>query len=456
MNKKIISLLIFLFLGSLIFIQSCNESPIVSSYNENVSFQNDPNFTERLISYKFGSFGQGLPVKCLGQTPSNNETRITLWGNNGEFEVGWIEFDQFIPNADSSFDAGRIHVIYHFNFEANMFPWYVTQIHFHIGDKLSDIPHDGNGIKLENCGYIYKSLDTIKTGIHSFWYNLPDDNDNDGYYIFAHAHGCHYGGIEGFNMYLPNTPVSFNLQRDYWNAYFKIRFTDEDIGFLSNYDPPGNDPPGTFYGFCIDKDHLAQIGNQFGILYSSYETLPISIIGNNGIEFPDNFDLANYIVNNYSHGSSVTLCSNSGSQVFPFGYIQPISGNPQEQVEVADIQNALWSIFDDLPPSQSWMNPRNPARVWGIIYDAICNGENFVPECDQKIVTLIVPVDYPNYPQWNGMQFMIFYPTINQLQIPCVTHCGSISGDGKYGATYPGSSSSYTYFRWDLQCSGMP
>ena len=446
MDKKIFGLLIFLFLGSLIFVQSCNDSPIMSSYTEDGS---NFDYTESTGKYKYEGFGQGLPVKCQGQTPINPETRITLWGNNGEFEVGWVEFDQYIPCGDSSFDASRIHVIFHFDYEANIFPWYITQIHFHVGDKITDIPHDGNGVVLQNCGYIYKSSDTIKTGTHSFWYNLPDDNDNDGYYIFAHAVGCKYGGIEGFNHYLPKNELTYKVTHNGPNSYMKSQFLNGTGGILT----------GTYEGSCVDPDlKIYPPVTLSGRIYSSCDTLPAFLKLH--IDNYDNFDLANWIINYYPVGSIVNQRSYSlpwTTACYPFN-----QGTFSEIIDTArvtweDIQAALWAILDNSPVYQSWhylsSNNLTHNNVWGIIYDVLygINPNGFVPNCYQKVMAIFIHTR-----ETIPTQIITIQPTISQLQIPCVTHCGSICGDGKYGATYPGTNNSYTYFRWDLQCSGMP
>lgn len=449
MNKKLFYLLISLFLLGFVVIQSCNESPIMSSLTEDGLNINNSGAVERLMSYKFGNFGQGLPIKCPGQTPTNNETRITLWGNNGEFEVGWIEFDQYIPNGDSSFDAGRLHVIFHFDYEAVKCPWYITQVHFHIGDKLNDIPHNQNGVILENCEYIYRNSDTIKTGTHSFWYNLPDDNDNDGYYIFAHALGCQYGGIQGFNMYLPKNRVTYQVTHNSPNSYMKSKFLNGTGGILI----------GPYEGSCVDPDlHIYPPVTLSGHIYSSYDTLPTFL--KNNIDNYNNFDLANWIINYYPVGSSVKQRSYSipwNSASYPFN--QGTFSGPLDTgiVTWEDIQAAIWAILDNSPVYQSWnvLNNNNLTHnnVWGIVYDVLYgqNPNGFVPGCNQKVMAIFVH-EGTAVP----IQIITIQPTISQLQIPCVTHCGSICGDGKYGATYPGGTSNYTYFRWDLSCHGLP
>lgn len=452
MNKKIISLLIFLFLGSLIFIQSCNESPIVSSYNENVSFQNDPNFTERLISYKFENYGLGLPVKCPGQSPTNPETRVTLWGHGGTFEVGWVEFDQYIPASGigtPDYDSAKLHVVYHFDYGAEVFPWRITKIHFHIGDMLSDIPHNSGGPIPEKCNYQFSGPDTIKTGTHSFWYNLPEDKNYDGYYVLAHAEGCHFGGIEGFNFYLPNHSIKYHVVRNGTQSYHKITFLNGTGGILG---------AGPYESFCVDPDlHIYPPVTLTGQIYSSYEPLPEYL--QNDLENWENLDLVNWIINYYPLGSSVQQRNYSipwTTAAYPFAQNNFSAPVGTGTVKWEDIQAAIWALLDTEPVYNSWNSIQNnltQSNAWGILYDVLYGGNHngFIPGCNQKVIAILNPNETTN-----SVQLITIQPVISQLQLPCVTHCGSISGDGKYGATYPGSSSSYTYFRWDLQCSGMP
>lgn len=463
MGKKVFYFIFAVILGGFIVMQSCNESPIVPTNNDKQKQEDPYGITTGLVGIPqtFAGVGTDYPKLC-----PNQQQHIELWTGRppNSTYVGYIEF---LPIQGVT---NKIKVRYVCEPPIGSWvPWSLNQIHFMMADTISQIKQNPAGCpQVGQFTYNSDNDPNFTPGVTSyeFEYTLPVENVNpDGYYAVA-AHGVVYlaGSADGYMKALPNGTVHYNLQRDYTNGYFKIDFGD-DAGFLSEYDPPGSDPPGTFYGYCIDKDKLATLGDQCGILFSSYgEALPPEILGVNGIEFPNNFDLINYLINHFNEGGTVPGYTNSGSKIYPFGFSNGVptpgtftpDGLPQHTITVADMQNAIWSLIDDMPPSSSWMNPRNPNAVWGLIYAVMHGnaGEGYIPPCNSKIMTILVPVDNcTGKPNWDLSQFITFQPMIFDVGIPCTTGGNETTwGDGNNVLADFGCSNWATFFRWGMTC----
>jgi hypothetical protein len=100
-------------------------------------------------------------------------------------------------------------------------------------------------------------------------------------------------------------------------------------------------------------------------IYSSYEELPISLI-----EFPENLDLVNWILNQGFVGQP-SLCDG----IYTYG----------------DVQRAIWVLVED-NPSASGLDSWSQCRVDEILAAAYANGEGFEPGCGDIIGVILAPV----------------------------------------------------------------
>jgi hypothetical protein len=89
------------------------------------------------------------------------------------------------------------------------------------------------------------------------------------------------------------------------------------------------------------------------------------------IEFPENLDLVNYIINRDLVGSASSCGVN---EYFTYG----------------DVQRAIWELLDD-GQSTGGLGAWSQCHVDEIVADADANGEGFVPGCDELIVVILVP-----------------------------------------------------------------
>jgi hypothetical protein len=379
----------------------------------------------------FAGINNGLPKKCPELTD-----KLELW-SGVDIYTGYIEFyPSTIP--------GNIKVRYNFECDPceTEYPWAVEYINFHIGDKLVDIPTYPDGYPKIGAFAINVHFSPAFTGAsYEFEYTLPPDTDQDGYYIAGYSRICVYGGTQGFNFYLPDSAVTYQVNYNSPSSYFKVNFLNGTGGMLGT---------GTYEGYCVDADlNIYPPATVTGHIYSSYETLNPALQA--AIEHSENLDLVNWVINNFSVGGTVPKYSYSvpwttAEWPFPLANFTPLGSNGTITWE--DIQAAIWALLEDDAVYYAWRYLPNLTKenAWGIVYAALTapGAEGFVPGCNQKITAILVPDE-------GNIQIITIQPTIIQLEIPCYTCCNDGWADGKYGANFPGTYWA-TYFRWKLTC----
>jgi len=167
------------------------------------------------------------------------------------------------------------------------------------------------------------------------------------------------------------------------------------------------------------------------LIYSSYETLPSEIIGPRKIEYPENLDLVNYLLNNFAVGNEDQLMNEDCSTY--------ASNNISKILTSGDIQRAIWSLMDDNTIDPITLEVWNQKRVNAILCDVILNGEGFEPSCDEFIVFIAIPIEI-------GGDFD--QPVICKVPMSCCEAgigSGTAWADGKYGIGFLGNSWA-TYF----------
>ena len=142
---------------------------------------------------------------------------------------------------------------------------------------------------------------------------------------------------------------------------------------------------GQFDDYCIDTDHTASPGVTYTVdVYSSYEVIPAGLV-----EYPENFDLLNYILNQGYVGTP----SADGS-LFTYG----------------DVQRAIWTLIDD-GLTTNGLGAWSQSRVDQILEDTLLNGDGYVPGCDDFIGVVLAPV--------NGEQVTIAQVTLALVAAAC-------------------------------------
>ena len=301
----------------------------------------------------------------------------------------------------------------------DMYPYVADEVHIHFAGSYADLPQTPSGNPIPGQFEYNIPLDPTKTLIE-----IPVEFDAIG---AIHLTVKKFGGIEGFAFYLPDEPVKVTFTYPGPNSYLQMEILSDNAGDLK----------GIYDNWCVNTEIAISPGNEYdALLYSSYEPIPAGVV-----DKPENLDLINYLINNYTEGTMVELKNSDCSPYL-------VEGNPvTEAITLGDIQKAIWEILDDetspyLPGSWTW----SQERINAIICDVEANGEGFAPGCDQKIVFLVVPVD----PEL-GIQLIVGQPSMSSVPVPCEDEGGTAWGDGYWGATFDGKQWG-TWFNYDPNC----
>ncbi|MHC4435762.1 MAG: hypothetical protein ACYS3S_00265 [Planctomycetota bacterium] len=381
----------------------------------------------------FDSYGMLSIVANPGQAPG---TPMELWmgvGNeNAGMLIGYVTFyyvgtQGYVKIDLSDFDGEP---------GPDMFPFVATKIHIHFAPSVNEIPHTSKGNPI--LGLFEYNIPV--TDPYQTIYDIPVEFDVVG---AIHLSVYRYGGIEGFNFWLPNDQVTLRIV-DYPSAgdpsYFKLKITNG--GFISEYDMGYGS--GIYEGWCVDVDHTIGLNvNYPAYLYSSYETLPSWVVGPGKLEYPENLDLVNYLVNTFEVGQLVQPMNADCTPRINPGTGQPY---PPEPLTYGDIQRAIWSYVDN-NQSTSGLGPWSQYRVNAILCEVDANGEGFIPTCEDKVVFIVIPTGTPGSFSY---QLVIGQPVIGTIAVECTSAGGTAWGDGKYGANFPGARQWGTYFYVDL------
>ncbi len=185
---------------------------------------------------------------------------------------------------------------------------------------------------------------------------------------------CNYtvtpkGALGELTAALPDT-VTMNIQEGS-NSLFDITISND--GSLN----------GTHEGWCADPNHGIQFGKDYvANVFSSYESLPAGLV-----DHPENFDLVNWIINQYFVGKS--------------------AGGGLGNYTVGDVQQAIWELLsDNVSVSISY----DRGRVDQIKALAATH-EGFKPTCGDLVAVILQPLD--------GKQISIIQVTFASLGVDC-------------------------------------
>jgi hypothetical protein len=181
----------------------------------------------------------------------------------------------------------------------------------------------------------------------------------------------------------------------------------------------GTSLDGTYHGWCVDTDNTIANNTWYTAnVYSSYETLPEGIV-----EYPDNLDLVNWIVNQDFVGQPSPGCSGN----YTYG----------------DVQRAIWTLVED-NPSESGLGAWSQCRVDEILAAASANGEGFEPDCGDVVAVIFAPV--------NGQQVIIAQVIVGEVPVPCTPiYCDETA----WGGVEPFAGNNWaTYINYVVTCTG--
>ena len=294
--------------------------------------------------------------------------------------------------------------------------WYITGTHLYVGKT------NPNTLTTAPGQFPYSEPDEETETYHKYIIPLPDidgyhlkltkkgkstgkleANGNPGVgvddtvYIAAHAGVCKdiliSGGLSEIEEGLPEDPVNVLSSHSYetGDSYFDIIISGD------------GDLNGEYDGWCIDVDHIMNPDPYLANVYSSYDHPYLEFL-----DYPDNLDLVNYIIN------------------------QEYVGNPSGcdgDYTVGDVQLAIWELVDDeVADARDYFIDNeieyNDCRVDEIIDDAEAN-DGFVPGCGELLAIILEPTSIDEV--YNYGQLAII-----GIPIPCEykTKCETAWGQG--------------------------
>lgn len=325
-----------------------------------------------------------VPVAAFAHTAGDPFTTDLIAGGGNEaseMDVG----DVLVWN-----DGDYLYVKYEVTDE----DWCITETHLEVAVSLGDIPQkNGNPIPGK---FTYKNEHNC---VASVVYQPPLSWDPDTpLLIAAHAVVQTRGGVDGLEAALPD------------QVTILVTWPGLDFGAPSYFDVTvsgGTMLDGMYDGYCVDTDVGLANGVYQANVYSSYEELASGLV-----QFPENLDLINYIINQHYVGTPSPL-----GGTYTFG----------------DVQRAIWELIEDGICGGCGTEPWTQAHVDEIVADALTNGEGFVPGCGDVLVVMLGPLPW-------GQILIIDVP------VPCV-EAETAWGDG---LDFPGKNWA-TYFGYSVQ-----
>lgn len=301
----------------------------------------------------------------LNSNPNNSIDRLFL--TDTQFFAG-----QNIPvgNVTVKTDNGNLLV----NYNIDNLQWCITEVHTYASIKTPKKAAPGS------FPYKQENLDCVQEYSEVIPFSELKVSSGDTVYIAAHAVVnsviSYQSDLKNLLEDLNNLPVDIVHQHPSEYSYFKTTVFGNDV------------LTGQFKGWCIDFDTGIYPGTDYqSYIYSSDSPEAASLV-----EYPENFDLVNYLVN----------------QNWP-GKISPSNGT----YTYGDVQRAIWTLLDD-DVGTSGLGIWSEKRVAYILADAKANGENFEPTCGDEIALVVNPVAIKTQELGNIAQ-----ATILVIPFPC-------------------------------------
>lgn len=254
--------------------------------------------------------------------------------------------------------------------------WCITETHLHVATDPGLIPQkNGNPIPGK---FDYEGKHEC---VYEVTYTIPLDwGCDEEIYIASHAvvkKETDLADLPGLEAALPD------------QVTMTVVHPGGGFGAPSYFDATisgGTVLDGTYDNYCIDTDHTIAPGASYiANVFSSYGLLPEGTV-----EYPENLDLVNWIINQGYVGQPSACGGN-----YTYG----------------DVQRAIWALVED-NQSTSGLGAWSQCRVDKIIEAAYASGEGFVPGCGDQVAVILMPVD--------GSQITIAQVTFIQVGVPCL------------------------------------
>ncbi len=324
-------------------------------------------------------------VDAKGKAPKNNAI---------EFDFSEeCQTSEAILYAGQTIEVGKVTVSesngnYVITYEITNDEWCITETHLSVVNSPEDFPMTNSG-NPKNGNFEYSDEFQCEKTVT---YEVPVEK---GPYIAAHAVvKCVSSSPETIMASLPET-VEFCTIDQGPSAYLNINISEGPLA-------------GTYGSWCIDNDSPINLDECYSAdVYAIGEELPDSF------EYPENFDLVNWMLNQNL-----------------VGQISPGTG---EAYTYGDVQFAIWKLLDDIEDDlceECSLGDFTPEHVDELVALAQENGEGFTPECGD--VTGVVLIS-------EGVQ-----PLVIPIPLEC-RHCEETAWAD--GCDFPGNNWA-TYFEY--------
>ena len=224
--------------------------------------------------------------------------------------------------------------------------WCLTGIHLHVASDKEGVPQTRKGNPIPGqFDYVEEPIEFCETQ-RTITLDVPSTCEEN-FVIAAHADVQ----VPEYLDLLPDPALcpqgDIKVQHPGGDSYFNT--TVLNAGELN----------GLYDGWCIDTDNNISVGEQYSCkFYSSYD-LPYGLV-----EYPDNMDLVNWIINQ--------------------GYVGQPSPACEGDYTYGDQQRAFWDLIED-NQSTSGLGEWSQCRVDEILNAAYANGEGFEPGPEDEI-----------------------------------------------------------------------
>lgn len=278
--------------------------------------------------------------------------------------------------------------------------WAISETHLSVTNSLGEVPAAKGGNPKTG---LFEYHSTNDPAVTSYVYDNIPAGEGGEVYILAHAEVRPVlkwkTNLEAFTGSLPGTAV---MKVDYpfagSTSYFKTTITNG--GILD----------GIYNGWCIDVNNFIYNNMEYQVkVISSYDP-EFSSLGL--VEKSQNMDMVNWIIN----------------QNYPGKTAPDLSG-----YTYGDVQRAIWELLED-NLSESGLGLWSQERVRIILAEAAARGENFVPQCGDKIAVILKPVDITQ-----PFQVTIAQVVLTEFPAVCQPVCGNPETAWAAGYDFGGS-----------------
>ncbi|MDX9930335.1 MAG: thioester domain-containing protein [Bacteroidales bacterium] len=261
--------------------------------------------------------------------------------------------------------------------------WLISETHLSVTASLAEVPA-GTDLNPKTGLFEYKT--NHDPYVSSYTYSGIPVNGNKQLYILAHA------VVERVTGWQTNLEQVSIILPDYVNMSVSYPYTGASSYFTTTV-TNGGILDGTYDGWCVDAGNTIYTGTSYlAEVISSYDETCLEGIVDN----PANMDKVNWVMN---QGFVGTPSLSEGD--FTYG----------------DVQLAIWALIDN-GTSLSGVGPYSQARVDEILALAEDGGNEFIPECGQKLAIVLRPVDATGNPV--AAQITIAQVTIITFPTVCV------------------------------------